>query len=47
MSFTKEEINAFMKESFKFCEKAIENGEIPVGCVFVHNLTKKNIIRKS
>ena len=41
MSFTKEEINKFMEECFKYCEKAIENGEIPVGCIFVHNLTKK------
>ncbi len=41
MSFTKEEIINFMQECFKYCEKAIENGEIPVGCIFVHNLTKK------
>ena len=41
MSFTKDEINLFMEECFKYCEKAIENGEIPVGCIFVHNLTKK------
>ena len=46
MSFTKEEINHFMEECFKYCEKAIENGEIPVGCIFVHNLTKK-ILRGS
>ena len=41
MSFTKDEIIYFMEECFKYCEKAIENGEIPVGCIFVHNLTKK------
>ena len=41
MSFTKEEINNFMEECFKYCNKAIENGEIPVGCIFVHNLTKQ------
>ena len=41
MSFTKEEINKFMEECFKYCNKAIENGEIPVGCIFVHNLTKQ------
>ena len=41
MSFSKEEILQFMEESFKYCEKAIENGEIPVGCIFVHNKTKK------
>ena len=41
MSFSKEEILHFMKECFKYCEKAIENGEIPVGCIFVHNKTKQ------
>ena len=41
MSFTKDEIIYFMEECFKYCEKAIENGEIPVGCIFVHNLTNK------
>ena len=41
MSFTKEDINNFMEECFKYCNKAIENGEIPVGCIFVHNLTKQ------
>ena len=41
MSFTKEEINNFILEAFKYCEKAIENNEVPVGCIFVHNITKK------
>ena len=41
MSFNKDEILHFMEECFKYCEKAIENGEIPVGCVFVHNKTKQ------
>ncbi len=41
MSFTKEEINIYMEECFKYCQKAIENNEIPVGCIFVHNQTKK------
>ena len=40
MSFSKEEIEYFMEECFKYCEKAIESGEIPVGCIFVHNKTK-------
>ena len=41
MSFSKDEILKYIEESFKYCEKAIENGEIPVGCLFVHNKTKK------
>ena len=41
MEFSKEEIIKFIEESFKYCGKAIENGEIPVGCVFVHNKTKQ------
>ena len=41
MSFTKEEIIFYMEECFKYCQKAIENNEIPVGCIFVHNQTKK------
>ena len=41
MSFSKEEILHFIEESFKYCEKAIENGEVPVGCIFVHNKTKQ------
>ena len=41
MSFSKEEILHFIEESFKYCEKAIENNEVPVGCVFVHNITKQ------
>ena len=41
MSFSEKELLNFMEESFKYCEKAIENGEIPVGCIFVHNKTKQ------
>ena len=41
MSFSKEEILQYMEECFKYCEKAIEKGEVPVGCIFVHNKTKK------
>ena len=41
MSFSKEEILNFMEECFKYCEKAIKEGEVPVGCVFVHNDTKQ------
>ena len=41
MSFNENEILHFMKECFKYCEKAIENGEIPVGCIFVHNESKE------
>lgn len=43
-SFTEEEILHFIKESFKYCSKAIEAGEIPVGCIFVHNETKQILI---
>ena len=41
MEFPKAEITKFIEESFVYCEKAIEKGEIPVGCVFVHNKTKQ------
>lgn len=27
----------FMEEAFKLAEEALENNEVPVGCVFVHN----------
>ncbi|PAV63554.1 hypothetical protein WR25_20831 [Diploscapter pachys] len=28
---------SFMEEAFKLAEEALENNEVPVGCVFVHN----------
>lgn len=44
--FTKEEILFYMGESLKECENGINNGEVPVGCVFFH-LPSKSIIARS
>ena len=35
-NFSKEEIEKYMREAFKECEKAIKEGEVPVGCIFLH-----------
>ena len=42
-NFSKEEIEKYMRETFKECEKAIKEGEVPVGCIFLHIPSKKII----
>ena len=43
-NFSNEEIQKYMKEAFKQCEKAIKESEIPVGCIFLHIPSKKILI---
>ena len=43
-NFSNEEIEKYMKEAFKQCEKAINESEIPVGCIFLHIPSKKILI---
>ena len=43
-NFSNEEIEKYMKEAFKQCEKAIKESEIPVGCIFLHIPSKKILI---
>jgi tRNA(Arg) A34 adenosine deaminase TadA len=43
-NFSNEEIEKYMKEAFKQCEKAIKETEIPVGCIFLHIPSKKILI---
>ena len=43
-NFSKEEIEKYMKEVFKECEKGIKEGESPVGCIFLHIPSKKTLI---
>jgi tRNA-specific adenosine deaminase 2 len=42
---SQDEIDKFMDEAFKECEKAMECSEVPVGCIFVQMPEKKIVAR--
>lgn len=43
--FSEDKINEYMKEALNECQKALDEGEVPVGCVFVSLDNNEIIVR--